>query len=356
MLFEDRFDRAELAEGDVFVTNDPWLGGGHLLDVVVVSPVFFDGELVGFAGTLGHVNDIGGRSGAFTADAAQVYEEGLLIPPVKLFESGEKNQAVEDMIRANVRLPDQIVGDIEAMWSVNNIGASALCDIIDTYGLESYQQATDDILARSERALRAEISEIEDGKYESEYSFSIPEVETNDGRLRIEVTVTVDGGDIHVDFSGTSNQVPAGVNVPFTNIQSVTEYIIRCMTVPDIRGSSGLSEPITITAPSGTIVNPDRPAATEARHLTYYPAEYCLVKALGEALPEQLVTDFTAGFQVFSASGKTEAGEEFIGVGMGCQTAPARATGDPPKNIMHFPGNAKIVSVEMIEQYVPILW
>lgn len=355
-LFADHYDPDDLDPGDVIITNDPWLGGGHLLDIVVISPIFYGGELVGLTGSLGNVDDIGGIPGAWVTEGAEVYEEGLIIPPTKLYEGGEKNQAVEEFIRSNVRLADQAMGDIEAMRSANNLGETKLKEMLDQYGVEAYIDATEAIMDRSEQALRGEIEQIDDGTYNSEYVYSVADILSEYDDLKIDLTVTIDDSDIHVDFTGTSEQIPAGVNCPFTNIRSGVQYIIRCMTVPDIDGSEGLYRPIDITAPEGSLVNPTRPVATDSRHFAYFPAIFTLVKALGEALPKKLVSDFTGGFQVLNVSGETDRGQEFIGIALGCMPSMAHANRDANKGLTYFPSNAKLPSVEKMEQYNPIIY
>jgi N-methylhydantoinase B/oxoprolinase/acetone carboxylase alpha subunit len=355
-IFANHYSPENLEPGDVIITNDPWIGGGHLLDIVVITPIFYEGELVGLAGSLGNVDDIGGLAGAWVTEGSQVYEEGLIIPPTKLYEGGDKNEAVEEFIRSNVRLADQAMGDIEAMRSANNLGATELREMVDEYGVDTYMEATKGIIDKSEQALRSEIDDIEDGTYESEYVYSVADILEDYDELKIDLSVTIDGSDIHVDFTGTSEQIPAGVNCPYTNIVAVVQYIIRCMTVSDLDGSEGFYKPIEITAPEGTLVNPTRPVATDSRHLVYFPAEFALVKALGQAMPDKLVSDFSGGLQILNVSGTTDQGQEFIGVGLGCKPSIAHAHRDANPGVTHFPSNAKLVSVEMMEQYNPILF
>ena len=354
-IFESHYAPEDMEPGDVIITNDPWIGGGHLLDIVVITPIFYEGELVGLAGSLGNVDDIGGLSGAWLTEGSQVYEEGLIIPPTKLYEGSEKNQAVEDFIRSNVRLADQAMGDIEAMRSANNLGGTELRTMLDEYGVDTYIEATDAIIDKSEQALRRELDDIEDGTYESEYVYSVADILEGYDELKIDVSVTIDGSDVHVDFTGTSDQIPAGINCPYTNIVAVVQYIIRCMTVPDLDGSEGFYNPIEITAPERTLVNPTRPVATDSRHLVYFPAEFALVKALGKAMPDKLVSDFSGGLQILNVTGTTDQGQEFIGIGLGCKPGVAHTHRDG-SGVTHFPSNAKLVSVEMMEQYNPIIY
>lgn len=346
-ILDDHVSTDELEDGDVLITNDPWIGGGHLSDIVILKPVFHGGDVVAFAGALGHVGDIGGMMGGWGTDATQFYEEGLQIPPLKFYEGGKLNESVAAFVRGNVRIPDQVMGDIEALRSATTLGANRVGELVDDRGPEFFEATTADIVERSERAMRNRIREVESGTYENDLSFSVGELD-----VTVSVAVTVDGDDIHVDYTGSSDQVEGGINCPYANTYAVTQYIVRCMLEPSTSNAEGFFAPIDITAPEGSIVNCTRPVATDARHITYTHVEDCLVQALGQAIPEQAVTE-SAGLQLINFQGIDDDGEQFIGVNATFGPFPARA-GKDGMSAVDFPYNGRNVPIEVFEQYVPV--
>jgi len=349
IILEEHFPPETLEPGDTIVTNDPWIGGGHLSDVVVLNPVFLDGDLVGITGTLGHTDDVGGNRGGWSTDAEQVYEEGILVPPTKLYEAGERNEAVDAIIRGNVRIPHQAMGDIEALRSGNTLGEERIREVVTEYGRETFDRVTDEVIDRSERALRDELAALPDGTYESRIDFEMAGFD-----LTIQVAVTIDDDDLLVDFDGTSDQIDGGINCPFGNIVTVTEYIVKCMLVPELPNAEGFFRPIDVSAPEGSILNCDRPSATMARHLTYSRAEDALIRALGEVVPESALSEM-AGIQLAPFSGQDEQGNEFIAVGGTAGGMPARANKDGTPGTF-FPYNGQSTPIEMLERYSPIRW
>ena len=337
----------DLEPGDVVITNDPWIGGGHLSDVVLLKPVFHEDELVSFVGSLGHVGDVGGLMGGWNTDATQFYEEGLQIPPMKFYEQGEINETVESFIRGNVRIPDQVIGDIEALRSATALGGNRIEDIVESNGSYYFESATEKVISRSEQAIRNKIREVTDGTFSHELSFSVA-----DHDITIASAVTVDDDQIHVDYTGSSEQIEAGVNCPFANTYAVTQYIIRCMLDPSTANAEGFFSPIKITAPEGSIINCSRPVATDGRHLTYTNIEDCLVQALGQAIPKKAVTE-AAGIQLINFQGTKDDGSEFIGVNNPIGPFPARADMDG-MGAVYFPYNGRNVPIEIFEQYVPV--
>lgn len=346
-ILDEHIPKDELEAGDVVITNDPWIGGGHLSDVVLLEPVFYDGEVVAFAGALGHVGDIGGMMGGWGTDATQFYEEGLQIPPLKLYEAGDLNESVAAFVRGNVRIPDQVMGDIEALRSAVSLGTDRLYELIDDRGSKFFEVTTDDIVERSERAMRNRIAAVEDGTYENELSFSVGELD-----VVVSVTLTVDGDAVRVDYTGSSDQVEGGINCPYANTYAVTQYIVRCMLEPSTSNAEGFFAPIDITAPEGSVVNCTRPVATDARHITYTHVEDCLVQALGQAVPEKAVTE-SAGLQLINFQGTDDEGDQFIGVNATFGPFPARAERDG-MSAVDFPYNGRNVPIEIFEQYVPV--
>lgn len=347
IVLDEHFPPETLQPGDSIITNDPWIGGGHLSDVVVLNPVFHEDELVGITGSLGHTDDVGGNRGGWATDAVEVFEEGLLIPPTKLYEAGERNDAIDEVIRGNVRIPHQAMGDLEALRSGNTVGEARLEEVLEEYGRETFEAVTADVIDRSEAALRTELADLPDGTYEQRVDFELAGFD-----VTIQVAVTIDGDDLIVDFDGTSDQVEGGINCPFGNLVSVTEYVVKCMLVPDLPNAEGLFRPIDVSAPDGSILNCDRPAATMGRHLTYARAEDALMHALGEVIPEAALGQM-AGAQAAPFSGQDEFGHEFIAVGGAGGGMPPRADKDGIPGMV-FPYNGKSTPLEMFERYSPL--
>jgi len=347
IILSDHIDRGGLAPGDVVITNDPWIGCGHLSDVVVLSPVFSDGELVSFVGSVGHVGDVGGMMGGWATDTQQVYEEGILIPPCKLYEGGERVETVEAFIRENVRIPDRVVGDIEALRSANALGIDRIQQVVDEYGLETFESVSENILARSAEAFRAEVRGIEDGIYRQTLDFAV-----SDHELEIQVAIGVDGGDLRVDFEGSSDEIPAGINCPFTSTRAATAHTLKALIVPELKNADGVWEHIDITAPEGTIVNCSRPMATDGRHMTYHPVQNAVIQALEPAIPDRVLTG-AAGGNATNLNGVDEAGQEFVAIDANVGPFPARSHKDGLQSTF-FPSELKNVPIEIFEQYCPV--
>ncbi len=262
----DRFPPADLEPGDAVLLNDPYRGGAHLPDLTLVTPVFEGGEVVAFAANRAHHADVGGaRAGSVAADSTEIYQEGLRIPPVKLYERGDRNPAVMDLIQANVRTPDERVGDLRAQEAANRTGRRRFEELLDEHGVAEVQAALSEIKDYSERRMRAEIEALPDGTYTFE------DVLDGDGRgnedLPVRAAVTVDGDAVTVDFAGTADQTEGPINAVFAVTASATYYAVRCVTDPDIPPNHGCYRPITIETPDGSLVDPDPPAAVVGGNL-----------------------------------------------------------------------------------------
>ena len=244
----DRFPRESLNPGDAILLNDPFYGGAHLPDLTLVTPVYHDGELIAFTANRAHHADVGGsHAGSVSADSTEIYQEGLRIPPVKLFEGGDPNDAVFEMILSNVRTPDERRGDLRAQEAANETGRRRFGELADRYGADKLGVALEEIKNYSERRMRSEIESLPDGEY------SFEDVLDDDGAgnvdLPIEVTLTIDGDEILVDFTGTADQTAGPVNAVFAVTASATYYAVRCVTDPEIPPNHGCYRPITIEAP-----------------------------------------------------------------------------------------------------------
>jgi 5-oxoprolinase (ATP-hydrolysing) len=264
--------------GDVFVTNDPWLGTGHLFDFTVVSPVFIAGRAVALFASTVHVVDIGGRG--FSPDGGQVFEEGLCIPIMPLFTGGDPNKALFDILRANTREPAQVAGDLYSLAASNEVGARRLIDLMHEFGMRDLDDLGDHIVLASEAAMRAAIAQVPNGEYTNAMT-----VDGYGKPVRLRATLTVTDDLMSVDYGGTDSISPRGINVPLTYAQAYTCFGLRCVVGAAVPNNAGSLAPIAVTAPEGCIVNAPRPCAVNVRHVIGQMLPDVVLGCLGRALP-----------------------------------------------------------------------
>ncbi|MEM6940820.1 MAG: hydantoinase B/oxoprolinase family protein [Pseudomonadota bacterium] len=265
-------------EGDVFVTNDPWLGTGHLHDFTVVTPVFRKRIHIGYFASTAHVVDIGGRG--FGPDGNSVFEEGLLIPITKFAERGKVNPFLLDMVRANVRTPDQTVGDLYSLAACNEAGDRRLQAMMDEFEIDDLDSLSDFIIDTSASATQAAIAAVPDGTVHHEMN-----VDGYDFPVRLALTLTVDGGALTADFSGTSGMSAFGVNVPEVYTRAYACYGLKCAIAPEVPNNTGSLRPFEITAPEGSILAAKRPAPVSVRHVIGHLVPDVVLGALNKVLP-----------------------------------------------------------------------
>ena len=264
--------------GDVFITNDPWFTSGHLHDITVVTPTFYRDRLVGLFANTCHVVDIGGRG--FGPDARQVFEEGVTIPILHLFRAGEPNDTLLELIRANVREPEQVTGDIFSFAAANDTGSHRLQSMMAEFDIEQLDDLAEFIFHQSRQATIERIRDIRPGTYCNEL--------TMDGydepvTLRAALTVSDDG--IHVDYAGTSPVSTHGINVVLNYTKAYTCFGVKCAVAPDIPNNYGSLLPITFSAPEGCILNAPRPCAVAARHIIGHLLPDTVLGCLHQVLP-----------------------------------------------------------------------
>jgi len=334
-----------LAPGDVLITNHPWIGTGHLLDVSVVTPVFDGPRLIAFLANAAHMADIGGVG--FSSTAADVYEEGLLIPVSYFYRAGVCNRDLVNVIRNNVRVPDMVLGDLEAQAAANHASAQALADFL----AESTLDLGDIIRAlqnRSEAALRTAISRIPDGTYASEIVS-----DGYDADIRLCCQISVRGDQIDVDYAGSSRQSVRGINSVFNYTQSYTIYGLKCVLDPDTPNNAGCARPIRITAPEGSILNPRWPAPTLARHMVGNLLPSLVFAALAPVCSERIQADSgSAPIWPVRFDG-TDDGRPFTVTVQYSGGQGARASRDG-MSAVSFPANASNTPVEVLESIAPL--
>lgn len=336
-----------LQPGDTLITNDPWEASGHLFDLTIVSPVFYRGRGVAFFASTCHAVDIGGAT--MGGDARSVHEEGLAIPLMKLFKAGKANQELFDIIRANVRVPDQVIGDIYAQEVGNRVGARKLIEMLDEYDLPDIEEVSASILRRTEAAVRAAIRDLPDGSCRDSI-----QIDGFDAPLTIACEITVAGDELRVDYAGSSPQVDRGINVVLNYTHAYSTYTLMAALAPGIPNNEGAFRPIQISAPAGSILNCRRPAPVSARHLIGHFVSQPLLTALAQIVPQRVIANGSAGLWNTMMDGVDADGEEFAYIffsagGMGA------AHDRDGLSATAFPSGIMGVPVEAIETAAPLL-
>ncbi len=343
----DRYPPDTLVDGDVLITNDPWLCAGHLFDIALVTPIFHGERLVGFAGSIAHCSDIGGTRDALVA--REVYEEGLQIPPMKLYRAGEPNDDLLRLIRQNVRKGEMVLGDINAQLSSNRVGADRLLAFMAEYELDDLSGLARTVQGRAEQAMRAAIAAVPDGDYRHRVAFDAT------GELAtLPVRIAVRGDELTVDWDGAPAQVErGGVNATFSYTAAHSVYALKSILTPVIPANAGSYRPITIQAPEGSILNCRYPAPVGVRTMTGWFLGPAIFAALAPVLPDR-VQAFTglpvgAGAYGVNADARSFNDHLFQGGGQG-----ASAHGDGKSSLL-YPTSAANTSIEMFEARTPLL-
>lgn len=270
--------RQNIFEGDVYITNDPWKGTGHLHDITMVTPSFHRGVLVGFFACTAHIVDIGGRG--FGADAASVYEEGLYIPIMKFAERTEVDMPFIRLVRANVREPDQLIGDMYALATCNEIGHRRLIDMMEEFELDTLEGIAEFILENSRRATLERIGALPAGAASGEMT-----VDGFDSPITLKVKLTVEKDRIVSDFTGTSSVDKKGINCPLVYTKAYSCYALKCAIAPEIPNNHASLAPFEIVAAEDTIVNAKHPAPVALRHIIGHFVPDAVYDALDQILP-----------------------------------------------------------------------
>jgi N-methylhydantoinase B len=310
-----------LVEGDFYINNDPFHGGQHLPDVFIFSPIFFEGELMGFGATVAHHIDIGGGAPGLNMGAREIYQEGLIIPPSRYnVERDWNGGSFERLIATNIRVPNQTIGDMNAQFAGNAIGAARVHQLCRKYGPEAVKETMALLIDYSERRMRAAIAEVPDGTFHGEDV--IDDDGLGGGPLTVRATVTINGDEAAVDFEGTSDQIASNMNSPFASTVSAAIGCVKAaLTSPDIPYNAGITRPVTVTAPYGSLLNPKHPAPVRARMTATNRVFNAVMKALAQVVPDKVIAtgfDTTTGPYL---SRRSDAGykvyHEIIGGGYG---------------------------------------
>jgi N-methylhydantoinase B len=346
--FLRRFPPETLRPGDVLLTNDPWLATGHLPDMTMITPIFWHNRLIAFAGCTAHSPDVGGR--IRSGDAREVFEEGLRLPPLKFVDAGCVNEVVVDVIRTNVRVPDQVMGDLMAQVATNEMAGRRLIELLQEYPDLDFSGLAQIIQHKSEEAIRTKIRALPRGEY-----VDVFEVDGFDSALTIRCAITIDGETLRADYTGSSAQVPQSINSVLNYTYAYTAYPIKCVLDPHVPNNEGCFNPIQVWAPEGTFLNPKQGAGVGGRALTGHHLHAAVFGALANILPERVQADSGAPLWMNTPTGINRAGERFAGTifwngGVG---ASASHNG---LSATAYPGNISNTPVEMIEHQFPLLF
>jgi N-methylhydantoinase B len=334
--------------GDVAMTNDPWLASGHLPDMTVLAPIFRDGRLLGWAGSIAHQADVGGS--LWSADTREVYEEGVRVPPKLLFRAGRRNEDLVDLLRANVRMPDQVIGDLMAQVAAGEVASRRLLELVGEAGLTDLGDLSSEVCARAERAMRRSVAEVPDGVYRGALDLD----GTGEEPVHLEAAVTVSGDRLLVDYAGTSPQVARALNVVMNYTEAYTCYPLKCALDPTTPRNEGSYRCIEVSAPDGSILNPRSPAPVNARQLVGHCLAAVLYQALAPVLPDRVVAESGSapGLRVVISGPRDERSRFtsilFLNGGMGARR------GLDGLATTSFPSNVVCGAMEIIEATAPV--
>lgn len=343
----DFIPKHELEPGDILFTNDPWIGTGHLPDSTMAAPVFVGGKIVAFVIAIAHLSDIGGRP--WSADAKEVFEEGVRFPVIKIVTKAGLNTLAMQILAANVRVPDQVRGDMEAQIISVSMASRRLLELMTEYDFADLEALARGIFAASEVAALREIASIPEGVYGAEV-----ESDGWDETIKIVVKVTVARTGITIDYTGSSPQSRFGINESFNHTYAYTIYPFKCMLSPSVPNNDGFTRLFDVIAPEGSIVNCRDPAPVNARHLVGHVLQAAIFKALADVLPDRVQADSgTPHWNVLlrGIDDKTSfATIMFFNGGVGAMR------GRDGASTLSFPGNVSNTPIEIAENVAPILF
>ena len=344
-----------LNDGDMIIFNDPYISGTHLPDITLINPVFYDGELVGYVVNKAHHSDVGGKApGSMSGDASEIYQEGIIIPPVRFVDQGEIIKEVIDIILSNVRTPEVRMGDLRAQIAANNLGRQRFTELVRRYDLDTFRASCTAAFNQSDRMMRKEIEKMPEGIYETEDYLESDGI--NDEPVKILVAIRVQGDTVRIDYTGTDDQVEGPVNAVWGVTLSGVYYVFRCVTDPAIPVNDGFYRPIQVSAPQGTLLNPIPPAPVAGGNVeTSQRNVDVLLKALSKVVPERVCAACQGTMNNVSVgginpkTGKQWSFYETIAGGMG-----GRVNSDGIDGIHTHMTNTMNTPIEVVEKEFPI--
>ncbi len=345
--FIHEFPPESLFQDDVLITNDLHQGTGHLPDITVAKPIYFEERLIGFAASTAHAPDIGGK--IRSPEPREVFEEGFQIPIMKLQERGKTNETLIQLLRKNVRTPDATVGDLWAQIVALDMMEARVLQLMESYGFKELRPLAEEIQGRCERAMRKAITDLSDGVYHS----TLKTDGLIDKPIHLEMTLTVDGDTIDIDYTGSDPQVDRAINVCMCYTYAFTVYGVKCCTSPDLPNNEGAFRPITVRGPEGCVVNPVFPTAGGSRMLIGHYLPILVFGCLGGVVPKQVMAACGSPMWGMNQSGVNDEGKPYTNMffyngGMG---ATYRRDGT---TCLSWPSNVSSTPIELSEQLAPL--
>jgi N-methylhydantoinase B len=344
----------DLGEGDAVIMNDPYHGGMHLPDIFMFMPLFFAGRRRAFAVVICHHTDVGGRvPGSNASDSTEIYQEGLRIPPLKLYAGGVLNETLASMIKINVRVPERVWGDLSAQYAAAQVGKRGLDKLLQRYGADVVAAYMVELIDYAERLTRAEIKEWSKGRYE--FTDYIDGDGISDAPIPIKAAITVrEDGSLLVDYTGSSPQVKGALNATLSFTHSLTYLSVRCVLSREIPNNVGVFRCIEVKVPEASVLNPVPPAACAARALTGYRVFDTVLGALAEIVPQRVPAAGEGGNSVICISGLRADRKPFIIVDMLCGAWGGRPDKDGLEAVTNASQNLSNMPVEVMEAEHPV--
>ncbi len=355
-FFLEHIDIDRMREGDAYITNDPWLGTGHLFDFTVVTPAFAAGRAVGLFASTVHVVDIGGRG--FGPDAGQVYEEGLNVPILPLFKAGEANETLLEIVRANVREPVQVIGDLYSLAACNEVGVQRLAAMMAEFALDDLETVGGHIVETSRQAMLAEIAALPAGRFANEMT-----VDGYEAPVRLAAALEIGPEGMTVDFDGSTHMSAYGINVPLTYAQAYASFGLRCLIGSQVPNNAGSLAPIRVTAPQGSILNAPPPAAVAVRHVIGQMLPDVVLGCLDKAVPDRAPAEGSASLwnpMLCGGHGLTEGYDYGGATPFSVTIFHSGGTGARPTkdglSATAFPSGVRNTPVEITESIAPLIF
>ena len=302
-----------MRDGDIYIMNDPYLGGTHLPDIALIAPVFGKSEKpIALAATMSHHQDVGGMSpGSIPTHATEIWQEGIRIPPLKMYDAGKLNDTLDKLLRLNVRIPDTLMGDLNGQVAGCKIGIRRLRDLEAVYGADMLEHAFESLLVYSERMTRQVLNTIPAGTYKYTGWLDNDGIDL-DKRVKIQVAVTVGDGRFHVDLTGSSEQLRGPFNCVPSSSQAAAYFAVRALTDPNIPSNGGCFRPVTLNLPKGSLVNPECPAPVCSRTSTIKRITACILAAFKNVLPDRVGADSASTLLAVTFGGRTDEGKTYV--------------------------------------------
>ena len=350
--FIERFPLAGMQPGDIYITNDPWMGTGHLNDFVLTTPAFHRGRLVALLSCTSHLMDIGGIG--FGPDGTDVFMEGLYIPHLKLAEGGKMNETLMAMIRANTRLPIDTEGDVYSLAACNDVGVKRLSEMMDEFGLDSLDELAEHVLSHSRAAVEAEIAKLPKGTYRNTMR-----IDGYDEPIDLTAAITIGDKSIHVDYTGTTGVQKRGINVPMAYTEAYTCFGLGCVVAARIPNNAGSLAPLTVSAPPGSILNAPYPRPVASRHVIGQMLPDVVFGCLRQAVPDRVPAEGTSCIWMIGLRGPT-AKDAADKRGFAITITSNGGTGARPNkdglDATAYPSGVKGTPVEIAESIAPVVF